>query len=177
MQSRLIEQFKGLPNLDAWVKAAGAQFTDIEEALGQLLAGLAFQNAVGAQLDEIGVALHQGRGELDDDTYKTVLQSRIVQYQGNGTIEDIIQILITLGGCSAVTITEFFPARFQADLEGLNPLVSNADLYSAVLQSKLAGVRADVFIPAPTNPQFTFDHVIDATHAGFDQGHLRGPII
>ncbi len=176
MRAGLIQQFKGLPNLDAFVHAFGDQLNDVEEFFGQLLVLQTLQESVGVQLDRLGVLLGQGRNGLGDGDYRTILQARIVQYRANGTIEDIIQILLILGGAGSVVISESFPARFQALVYGLNAVVSNSDLAAAVLQTKLAGVRVDVFVPSPTNPQFTFDHVIDSTHAGFDQGHLSGPI-
>ncbi len=176
MRAGLIQQFKGLPNLDAFVHALGDQLNDVEEFFGQLLTLQTLELSVGVQLDRLGLLLGQGRNSLSDSDYRTILQARIVQYQGQGTAENIIQLLLILGGASSVVLSESFPARFQVLLYGLNAVVSNSDLAAAVLQAKLAGVRVDVFIPSPSLPQFTFDHAIDATHAGFDQGHLSGPI-
>ncbi len=177
MRARLITQYRGLPTLDAFLHALGDQMNDIEEVFGQILSQLTLQNATGAQLDAFGLLLGQGRNGLGDDDFRTIIQARIVQYQGNGTIEDIIQILLALGGSSSMQLNEYFPARFQVKLADFAPLISASDIASAILQSKLAGVAVDVFIPAPTNPQFTFDHVADSGHDGFDQGHLSGPII
>lgn len=177
MRSRLAEQFKGLPNLDAFLHAFGDQLNDLEEFYTQLMTLRTLQAAEGTQLDKLGVVLGQGRNALDDSGYRTVLQARIAEYQSNGTIEDVIEVLLVLGGASSVLVVESFPARFQAYPLGLNSPVSNADIATAINQIKLAGVGADVFIPSPSLPQFTFDHAVDASHAGFDAGHLSGPII
>ena len=177
MRAGLAQQFVGLPNLDAFIKAVGDQLNDVEEFFGQLLTLRTLQNAVGAQLDRLGVLLGQGRNSLSDSDYRTVLQSKIVEYQANGSVEDVIQMLLTLGRASSVLITESFPARFLAYPVGLNPPVSNADLAAALVNIKLAGVGMEVFVPPSSNPVFTFDHAVDATHAGFDAGHLSGPLI
>lgn len=173
MLSRLAEQFKGLPVLEAFLVAIGDQLNDVEEFFQQLIDNVTLQGSVGAQLDKMGVILAQGRNGLGDDDYRTILQARIIEYQSNGTTEDIIQILLTLGGAAEVQVTESFPAAFQAVSVGANPPVSDADVHTAVLQTKFAGVGVNLL--QADDPVFALD-AVGPNQAGWDLGHFAGPL-
>jgi hypothetical protein len=169
MRARLIEQFKGLPNLDAFIKAYGNQLNDVEEFFGQLLTMLPLQGAVGAQLDRLGKALGQGRNGLSDENYQAILQARVIEYQSNGTLEDLIQILLAMGGAAKVQALEVFPAGVQIAAVGgsANP----QDMTSAIIQAKGAGVRLTL-LSTPSLPAFAYDTPVSADFAGYDAGHL-----
>lgn len=176
MLDRLIQQFKGLPNLQAFFTAFGNQLNDVEEFYGQLMNDLILENAIGTQLDNLGAVLNQGRNGLTDDDYRAVLQSRIVEYQSNGTIEDLIQIMLVLGGANQVQLLEDFPAGFQITARGINSPVANKDIVAAILQAKLAGVQANIEAETAL-PIFQLDLAATAVNDGLDKGHIAGPLI
>ena len=175
MRAGLIGQFKGLPNIDAFIKAFGAQLNDLDEYFGQLLTQLILPNAEGVQLDKIGDVLDQGRNGLGDDDYKTLLQARIIQYQSMGTAEDLIQLLLTLAGTNRVDNYENFPAKITLIARSPATAISNADIITAVQEAKAVGVGVN--LNQGNIPIFQFDLAATAANAGFDQGHLAGPLI
>ncbi len=173
MRAGLIQQFRGLPNLDAFVHALGDQLNDVEEFFAQLLTLQTLELSVGVQLDRLGVLLGQGRNALSDSDYRTLLQTRIIQYQAQGTVEEIIQAILALSVTSVVQLTEVFPAAFQVVAVDLsNVVVASSDLKAAIFGMKLAGVGAQ--INQVSSPAFAFD-TASAGRAGFDVGHLAGP--
>jgi hypothetical protein len=175
MQANIITQFKGQPNLAAFVNAVGAQLNDVEEFFTQILNNLCLENAVGVQLDGLGAALNQGRNGLGDSDYRTLLQARIVSQQATGTIEDMLVILKTLANCTYVSVQESFPAKMVLTaIQPTQPNLTNADILTAVAQAKAAGVGALVLTASA--PVFQYDLPATANNAGYDVGHIAGPM-
>jgi hypothetical protein len=175
MRANLISQFTGLPNLDAFMVAVGNQLNDLDEFFGQLFTNLTLQNAVGAQLDNLGAILGQARTGLSDDAYRTLLQATISAYQSNGSVEALIQIMLSLGGVSGAQVVEGNTAILATVV---TPVVnvSASVLETAVLQAKPAGVLLN--LNGANNPIFAFDSAgPNGLGAGFDQGHFAGPLI
>lgn len=173
MQANLISQFQGLPNIGFWITALGAQLNDIDQAIGQLLTMLPLQGASGAQLDALGGLLGQARDGLNDPTYQALLQAKIVQLRSQGTVENLIQILLSMAGAQKVQVLESADADITVtaiEIAGA-PLTPN-DVIAAVVLSKPAGVG--MVLDEATAPAFEFDMVASSLNAGFDQGHLAG---
>ena len=175
MTAGLISQFAGLPNLAAWITAFGAQLNDVDQFFGQLFTELNIENATGAQLDGLGNILGQSRNGLSDTAYQTLLQARIVSYRSQGTVENLIQILLSLAAAQSVQVIEAQPAAISVVVAGEGtPALTNSDIVTAVYQAKPAGVL--LTLNAATElPIFQFDAPNSANSAGFDQGHIAGP--
>jgi len=176
MRSRLISQFKGLPVLDAFLHGLGDQLNDVEEALGQLMTQLILPNAIGVQLDKLGDALNQSRNGLGDGDYRTLLQARVVAYQSQGTVENLIQILLTIGGAQQVQVLEGTPAAMQISAANLGTDVTHSDIVTSVFEAKAAGVGLNL-VANSTKPVFQYDNPASANNAGYDVGHVAGPLI
>ncbi len=175
MQANLISQFQGLPNIGFWITALGAQLNDIDQAIGQLLTMLPLQGAAGAQLDALGGLLGQARDGLNDPTYQALLQAKIVQLRSQGSVENLIQILLSLAGAVSVQAIESQPAAISILVTGeVTPALTNSDIVTAVYQAKPAGVLLTLNA-AVQFPAFQFDVPDSAESAGFDNGHIAGP--
>jgi hypothetical protein len=173
MRARLISQFQGLPNLDAFIHAAGDQLNDIDEFFGQLASLLTLQTAVGAQLDVLGVILGQSRNGLTDSPYRTLLQARVSAYASTGSVESLIQILMSLGGAQTVRVLESSLPDITVTILGLNSPVTHRDILTAMQLAKPAGVSLTLNA-VPGLPAFQFDATDPTQGAGFDVGHLAG---
>lgn len=173
MRAGLIGQFKDLPNLDAFIRAIGNQLNDVDEFFGQLFANLNLQNAVGIQLDNLGLTLAQSRNGLGDDDYRTLLQARISAYRSTGNVESLLQIILGLGGASGAQVIEG-ASHITVTVLAPETIVSHSDLITALLEGKPAGVL--MTINTATVPEFIFDNPgQDGLGAGFDAGHFAGP--
>lgn len=173
MQANTISQFKGATNYQAILAAIGAQLNDVEEFFGQIIVALVLPNAIGPQLDALGGKLNQGRDGLSDSDYRTILQARVVQYQANGTIEDLIQIMLTLTNCLSVQVLESYPAKVTVTAQDLGVVLSTSDVKSAMFSTKLNGVG--LIVNVGVSPVFAFDADGSDTE-GLDQGQLCGPL-
>ena len=175
MQQLLPMQFQGLPVLGSFIKNIGCQLNDLDEFFGQLFTKLNLQNAGGVQLDGLGTLLGQSRNGLSNNDYKTLLQARIAAYQSKGSVENLIQIMLTLAAAKVVQVIESQPASVAVVTSGEgNPALSNNDIITAIYQAKPAGVlltlNATIELPA-----FQCDLPATANNAGFDTGHVAGP--
>ena len=181
MKSHLISQFRELPTLGAFIDALGQQLNDVEEFFGQLLTNLSIQTLAGPHLDKLGDMLQQSRNGMSDDDYRTMLQARVVAYRSQGTIENLIQILLTIAGAQAVQVVEeatppnYYPTLAIA-ASACSASVILADVYSAVYQAKPAGVGLALSITSASLPVFQFDAAATGNNDGFDIGHLAGLI-
>lgn len=157
--ARLVEQFKGKPNLRAFLGAylGGAQ--SIEDALWQLFTDRWVGNALGASLDVIGRIVGQARdNSADDDEYRIRIKARIRANLSSGSVENIYSVFRTLLPASALSIAPAYPAGFTLTVsEVLTD--AYAALYATFLAAaKSAGVGAQlIWQPAENAEAFTFD--------------------
>lgn len=91
----LIEYFQGT-DLAAYAAAMDTQYDQIEQACFDLISQLWLDNAIGAQLDVLGVQLNLPRAGLDDTTYRLLLQLKAFIDQGAGTPEAAIAAVRTI---------------------------------------------------------------------------------
>ena len=173
MNADLISQFQGLPNIGAWINAFGAQLNDLDQFFGQLLTTVPLQQAFGAQLDGIGGILGQGRDGLSYQAYQALLQAKINQLRSQGTVENLIQILISMAGAQSVQVIEGGNADITVTaVEIASSSLTPSDVITAVYQSKPAGVN--MTLNGAFGPAFQFDLPATGLNAGFDVGHLAG---
>lgn len=90
--SRLPEQFKRKPKIEALLTALVTPCISLEDALWQLLTERAVDTAIGVQLDQLGSIVGQERGGLDDDDYRRYIRARIMANRSRGTVEDLLRV-------------------------------------------------------------------------------------
>jgi hypothetical protein len=175
MMAGTAQQFQNAANYTAFVNAFGAQLDDILEATIQVLTELFIPNAVGAQLDALGVELGLPRASLSDADYMAALQMMIRAYQSEGSIEDLIQIMLGFGGASSVQVVQQAHANANITITGIDatPLYSDQQTASILRRSAVAGVGVQVQIGSHL-PTFQFDKPVSGNNAGLDQGHALG---
>ena len=139
--NRLLTQYKSATNIKALIDAFMEQVQEVEDSLQTFPTARALATATGAQLDGIGEILDLERGTFDDAVYRIILYAKIAEYNSNGTINDIINMLILCSGCIDVTINEIGQATMMITINqssntlGLNDIVNNC---------KLAGVNFEL---------------------------------
>ena len=163
-----MKQYQGLAGWDAITRIFGYRMNQAHTAIMQLAYMRAMLRGVGSQLDTLGTMLGQAREGLSDSDFLDVLLTRVVQFNGDATAEDLINIANLLGRPTVMQYVEGV-AAFSILLVGPNPINSRNDLLNSLAVSKLAGVQMQTL--KASSPVFTFD-LVDANHAGFDIGHL-----
>lgn len=166
--ARLIDQFKGRPNIVALVTAIARQSQETEDASFGVIEDTLVSTAVGAQLDVLGRIVNVERSGYDDDDYRVRIAAKILQNKSSGATEELIQLCVALGGTS-VTVSESPPAKVE--LEITVPVTNGVEIASVIAAAKAGGVGSLVTWFESSNP-FRFD----ASGAGFDEGELANSL-
>ena len=93
-------EYQDSPQFLAWLAANLQLFQDVNNCLNTFSTSFDIQQAVGAQLDVLGVIIGQSRTVafqpsngvspiLDDGTYRLLLQARVAQYHWEGTTTEL----------------------------------------------------------------------------------------
>jgi hypothetical protein len=157
---RLLTQYKSTPNLKAILASFIEQAQGIEDMMQGFEPGLGLPTAIGQQLDNLGVTLGQPRQGVDDDTYRILLYTKIVQNFSEGNIETLIDIYSVLMGSSTIILQEIYPAGFM--MMAIDPApIGEEDLIAlAIQEAKVAGVGIG-WLAIAISPAFVFlDDVI-----------------
>lgn len=163
---KLPAQFRESTNLKALISSWVRQIQEIENQFALLVSIYSIDNATGSTLDLLGGIVGERRSGRTDDAYRIWIKARLAVIVSGGTREDIIEILRDItGGDSEVTITNNFPAKYDAEVTVLEPLVLALDRIEAFQQlGTLAGVGATLTVFNELRFQF------DTTGQGFDEG-------
>lgn len=79
-------------NIKKLLTALGGSVQDLEDVLQTLLLGYGVDTAVGEQLNVLGRLVGQGRGGLDDASFRRLVRARISTNRSKGTIADVIKV-------------------------------------------------------------------------------------
>ncbi len=133
------------------------QLQEIETALLEVLIETRLANAVGAQLDVIGVIVKLKRNDLSDSDYRDRLYVRILINKSSGTIPEILEVIEgILRTDQQVTLTEYFPAAMVIRFDG-TLLVDSDVLVADVKETRAGGVGVDIeYNLAGDEDTFTF---------------------
>lgn len=158
--SRLIEQFKGKPAIEAMLRTWLAQGQDLENTLWavKLLSGL--YTSEGKQLDNLGALLGEpDRAGESDTNYRIRVIARAARNLSNGRREELLAILaILLGDSYAVKVYESYPASTLYEFVEPPTTFDALQLYQILFGAKAAGVRLEVlFSDVPSIETFTSD--------------------
>ncbi len=176
MRDRLIEQYKGLPNLDWDLKIPGDQLNELETAIQQFLNEMGLSVCVGAQLDRWGDILNTPREGLEDPGYRTLLYARIAQYISQGTPEELISLYAHLMQVTSVLYSEpWYPAKALLYCSDPNPLVPFSFIKRILNNAKPAGVQLWLQV-AGAIPIFSFLEAAGANTGGFMSLDSHNPV-
>lgn len=166
MNERLLTQYKSASNLIAILGSFIDQSQDTEDALQEFYTKLAMATATGQQLDNLGVLLDVSRRAFDDDTYRVLLYTKIVQIFSEGTINEIISIFKVLMGADYAELQETPPANFTLTAVNPDPLSTIALIESSIDAAKVAGVGVG-YLAAAIGSAFAFLDNVVGTTSGF----------
>jgi len=161
---KLIDQFKGQANVEALIRAWAQQSQDVETAAFYLLDMTTLSSAAGAQLDGLGRIVGVERAGRTDDDYRVRIGAQILLNNASGTIEDLLQLAVALGG-TTTTLTEFYPAKIE--IESASPIVNGLEIGRVTGLAKPAGVGRWF-----TWFESAIPFLFDTAGQGFDQGNL-----
>jgi hypothetical protein len=172
--NRLAQQYKNKPNLTAAITAIANSVQDLENALYALLTQRLLDQAVGAQLDNLGRIVGQSRNNSTDSDYLLQLKARILLNRSSSTPNEILAIFkILCDPASVFRYVEQFPAGFNLRLSAVPITSAFASTLRAFLQAaRGAGIRTILeWREWPDSQTFVFD---GTTAQGFNNGHFSG---
>lgn len=173
----LIYQYQTAENIKLILSSFADQTQELEDVLQEFYTKLSLDDATGAQLDRIGSILNIPRGVYTDEAYRFLLRLVIVQYNSNGTIEDLINIFAQMTAAWKTELVEYFPAAFGLNAYsgpdipgGLNPVYDLATIRNAIIRAKVSGVEIDNLTYDTELPAFAVAEFALGTYptAGFD---------
>lgn len=164
---RLLERFKGRPNLEALLRILLLRIQHIDDVLYDLYIGLWLDNAVGEQLDALGFVVGEERLGRADELYKLYIRVRVKINRSNGVVSDTLKVARLLVEPTAdVEYIPEYPAAYRVRIT--DTIVGASDVARILKQVKPAGVGlttevinslADAFIwDTPTPPTNGWDH-------------------
>jgi len=167
--ARVPSKLRSDPVFAAFIAGLAAGVQALEDDAWELLA-LTVDNAVGAQLEQIGAWVGEDpAGDLTDAEYRRFILARIQINKSNGTVEDAIAILSAIAGVTA-TQKNYVPATSALTIV-TDPLLSaavRARLVTSMGACKPAGVRRTI----SEAPVGYFGFVGNPDALGFGAGQL-----
>ena len=152
--TRLLDQFKGSPNLLALATSYLEQVQTLEDAAWPLLAERGIDNMTGDRLDGLGEILGHSRGGRSDAGYRLALKGELAVLQSEGTAEEMIalaQLLIQMPTADYEVI-EYWPKGFY-----IRPVD-----HVLTQDPALIGTMLDRAISAATTMSFVDSFFLDA---------------
>lgn len=146
--SRLIEQFKGRPRLEAWISSYLEEVQELSDAAWEVLVTRLIDNAAGAQLTTLGRLVGQQRTIENDDRFRVLVRARIAVNTSRGLWGDIIRVArILLGDDVEFSLREFLPGALVLTVE--DPIAFIPTLEHEMLeQAASSGIRIDLHFHA-----------------------------
>lgn len=166
----LLQQLRGKPKIEAFLKAFVAQVQELETAFWSLLLDRTLAAAVGAQLDVLGRVVNREREGLGDDDYRAVLAAWIAANRAGGTADDVLRVtVLAVGAANTVSLQEFFPASMVVTLG--NALALSPAIVAAIIRrARMGGVNTQV-VYSESDDDETFAFAAGDTEvASTDQG-------
>lgn len=171
--AKLIQQFKGKVNTEAFISIVAGQIQELENAFFEVLDETDIEVSVGEQLDGFGRFINLPRNGMSDTVYRAFLKAKRLVVRSTTTIEEIIAILDVLTGSDkTLELTEtpdtdkaYFHIQIVEEILDADPLVDFLIVAAMfALTAKAAGVNGVVSIRREGRFRF------DTTGYGFDQG-------
>ena len=117
----LIEFFKD-SNITSILEASDRQFEDLENALFTMLLYVWLDDAVGEQLDVVGIHIGINRDGRNDETYRTIIRAQIQINISSGEPEALISATRVLFNTLNVIYTSEYPAKVRIYTDASLPI-------------------------------------------------------
>ena len=157
---KLLQQYKGKENFQKLLTIFARQFDELEDSLFQLYLLRWLNSAEGQQLDNLGYNLSTTRQGLSDDDYRQILYGRIGQYNSDGSINDIIDVVKLMTNADLIVLNDVFPAKIILNIIGIS-LIINEDFLKETINGAVAGgVGIDITVNENL-PMFMYDDLND----------------
>jgi hypothetical protein len=155
--ARLIEQFKGRPRLEAWIRSYLDEVQELSTAAWGVLLARLIDDATGVHLTTIGRIVGQARTNEDDDRFRVLIRTRIAVNMSEGHWDELLAIATMLLTDEVdFTLQEFLPGAMVLTIEdqiGFIPRLEHRMLEEATA----GGVRIDVhFHETPSDELFRY---------------------
>lgn len=174
--NRLLQQYKGQPQLADFITSLVTQIQNLEDAIFSLDAGRQVFNAIGEQLDNLGTLVDFPRNALPDDQYLLFILGKIGENFSDTTADKVSQVYAVLLNSGLVQEQDLYPgaAGFSAASTGVQS--SLIPIIFQFIQGSLgAGIRLDFLSIFDPGNAFAFDGGPAQGAAGF--GDLNDPTI
>ena len=145
--TRLLDQFKGSPNLLALATSYLEQVQALEDAAWPLLAERGIDNMTGDRLDGLGEIVGHSRGGRSDAVYRLALKGELAVLQSEGTAEEMIalaQLLIQMPTADYEVI-EYWPKGFYIRPVD-HPLTQDPALIGTMLDRAISAATTMSFV-------------------------------
>lgn len=136
--SRLISQWTDKPVMRGLVQSFMQSVQGLEDDLMALLNERNIYDAIGEQLDVIGLIVGVERLGRTDEEYRNELLKQIAINNSDGSTENVISVMESITGTDSVSLWEHFPASYFLIIHG-GYFSGIADTLDAVSS---AGVKA-----------------------------------
>lgn len=144
--SRLIDEYRGAPNIEAWIGSYLDEITDLDVAAVFIRDGRGPLTASLSLLDQIGEIIGEQRAGRSDADYLRAIKIRIAINNSTGRREDLIAILTLIfdGAYPEARFYNHAPASILVDIHGGSPALPPSwtwpDVDRAIRSAKAAGV-------------------------------------
>jgi hypothetical protein len=153
---RLLEQFKGKPNLKALLDAFHAQIQELENVFNDLYVQRVISNASGKVLDDMGTIVGQSRIGFDDTRYRSLLLAKVGENTSQGDPEKVLQVVKLLAVANMAAIQEWYPAGYGLYFSNTIPTNLINFFYERLDRVDPAGVRLEALISFDEADAFAF---------------------
>jgi len=123
----LIEFFKE-SNIIPILESSDRQFEDLENALFTMLLYVWLDDAVGEQLDVVGIHIGVIRNGRNDETYRTIIRAQIQINISSGEPEALISAIRVLFDTNIIEYHPMYPAKVRIWVGGNFPITDSYEL-------------------------------------------------
>lgn len=169
--SRLIEFWRGKPNMAGWLSDYIDEIQEVENVVWDVIVGRLPDYAEGVQLDVLGSIVGERRNGLGDAAFRVRIKARIRINQSFGRPLDVIEVLRLIDPATFHLI-EHYPAAFEIyyDTPPANDAIAG-QIPGIVAETRAAGVGAIVRIPTSLTRGAKYGYVASGTNAHIGYGY------
>lgn len=154
--ARLMQQYKGQPNITGILKVYLRRWQAMEDLIYQLLSTFDIASATGNQLDVIGGMVGEIRQTSDDEIYRALIYLRIFRQRMTGTVPNVIKLYKSITKAERVEYTPSYPAGFSVNAINPTGTLSGTLIRSIMLTMVGAGIEAEL-LQSTADPAFVFE--------------------
>jgi hypothetical protein len=165
---RLIERYREKPNFTAFMSIYPEKLQELEDAVIAFVNAKWLDDAVGEQLDKLGLIVGCLRRGYDDDLYRILIKVQILINSSEGQAPDLINIFKDLTQGTLVRYINEGHASASLMSNGTNPFSDNDLFYELMERVAAGGVRLNT-LGLYADVPFGFDPATGVL-AGFGTG-------